>query len=195
MMRWYELKSESSESSRKIASFLKKRRLLVRWVDSILYACIGNQHQNWLSNVVRDYNTTLVALDKMPEGQKMPKHEEYKAPCGEVFYDPLMTSNHQRFCDKCRTLRGAPVEKTAKPRKRPSVIALIEPGQEFNLNGVIASIEITKERLFSQLELIETLLTNLKQYQGMKDQIVSLGSEVKGRVDAVRTLLRDNVIH
>lgn len=211
MMKWYELKADSDESSRKVVSFLKTRRLMVRRVDGSLYACIGTEHQRWLSDVCKDFSTTFIALDEMPKGLRMPKREKYVAPCGEEFYDPMFLSNHHRFCPKCKSLREAagetkpttevkPVE--AKPKiirkvraPRASTIALLEPGQEFTLNGVVTSLETTRDRLFSQLEVIEGLLTNLKQYQEMKNQIVDLDTEVKGRVSAVRLLVQDGKVN
>lgn len=215
MMKWYELKADSDESSRKVVSFLKTRRLMVRRVDGSLYACIGTEHQRWLSDVCKDFSTTFIALDEMPKGLRMPKREKYVAPCGEEFYDPMFLSNHHRFCPKCSALRKeVPKEeeptpevetKEAKPgaiRKvyaerapRATTVAVIEPGLEFTLNGVVTSLEATRDKLFSQLEIIEGLLTNLKQYQEMKGQIMSLDSEVKGRINAVRLLVQDGKVN
>lgn len=206
MMRWYELKTDSDESSRKLASFLKKRRLMVRKMDGNLYACIGTQHQHWLLDVCKDYSTTFIALDEMPKGLRMPRQEKYVTPCGEDFFDPMLIANHQRFCPKCKSIREkAPKEEPTREGKpgairkirapKATTVALIEPGYEFNIDGVVASLEVTKEKLFSQLETIEGLLTNLKQYQEMKGQIVNLDQEVKGRISAVRLLVQDGKVN
>lgn len=204
MMQWYHLKSESTESSRKLASFLKKRRLMVRWVGQLLYTCIGTRHQKWLGDVVRDYSTTVVSLDQPPQVLTKPHQEEYKAPCGELFYDPRLVSTHQRYCEKCREIRGAPpvakqepkVRRKAIPKavKEAPTIARIEPGENFTLEGVITSVETTRNHLQSQLDLMGGLLDNLKTYQTSREMIEELDTEVKGRLDAVKLLIRDGKI-
>ncbi|GAI15658.1 unnamed protein product, partial [marine sediment metagenome] len=79
-------------------------------------------------------------------------------------------------------------------KQRPSktvTVGKIEPGQSFDLNGVIASLEITHDRVFNQLETLENLITDLKGYRSAKDKLGELEQEAKDRMSAARNLLNN----
>ena len=214
-MRWFEIKSQSEDARNNVFKSMREQKLLVRRENGRLVACIGSQHQGWLTKVCGDFGSTLKVLDNPPDGMTVPKKEEYKVPCDEVFYDPRMSATHQKYCAKCRKLKAqAQAEKPTaeKPTaEKPSaettpaptlpasktrlpVIAKLEPGQDLSIEGVILSLEVTKERLQEQLIRLDSLIENLKGFKDSKDMLSELDIEVKQRVAAVKLLMSDGVI-
>lgn len=183
MLRWYHIDSKSKEALRNIIKSLKEQKLLVRPQDGHAFACISDAHMNWFTNVCKDFGATPSLLDRAPTGLSTPKKEEYTAPCGEVLYDHKLASQHRRLCPKCRSMRGLP--------PKPGLVAKLEPGQDLNLNGVIASLEVVRDQLWEKLENLDTLLGNLKAYRDGKEKLSELTAEVGQRVEAVKLLLKD----
>jgi len=177
---------------------------MARKRDGNIIVCISNHHQGWLSDLCRDFNSDLSMLDQAPAGLKVPKRESYLTPCGEEFFDPILVSNHVRFCDKCKSLAPAKAEapKVAAPKRRgrplgksrsgkARTVAKLEPGMNYDLNGVISSIEIVRDRMWEKCEFLDNLIINLKNYRDDKEKITELSIEASQRVDAVELLLRD----
>lgn len=185
LLRWFKVEGKSPTALDNVMKSLRNQKLMVRRYNGQLFACVNTAHQTWLTKVCSDFNAVARAMEGSPEGAHSPKREIYTAPCGEEFYDPILYSHHYR---KCQTCKKAKVPKLPSPE----VVARIEPGQEFNLDGVIASIEATRDRLYEQVETVDNLLKNLAGYRNAKNQLASLETEVKGRVDAVKLLIRDN---
>jgi len=183
MMRWFKVGGTSPAALDNVMKSLKKQKLMVRRVNGQLLACISTTHQHWLTKICSDFNAVARAMEEAPVGLRSPKQEVYTTPCGEEFYDPIMLSHHFRKCQKCRKLKKASAATT---------VAKIEPGQEFNLGGVIASVEVTRDRLYAQVEIIDSLLKELTGYRDTKNQLDKLEGEVKDRVNAVKLLVRDN---
>lgn len=183
MLRWYKVDSKSEEALRNAVKSLKEQKLLVRPQDGYAFACIGDAHVKWFTNVCKDFGVTTLLLGKAPDGITTPKREKYLAPCGEELYDHKLASQHRRLCPKCRSLRGLP--------PKPGLVAKLEPGQELSLDGVIASLEVTRDQLWEKVESLDSLLTNLKGYRDGKEKLSELTAEVGQRVDAVKLLLRD----
>lgn len=179
MLKWYLITAQSDEAGRNVVKSLREQHLMVRWRNSKLYACISNQHQNWLSRVCQDFGASSRMLEEAPVGISAPTKEEYLTPCGEKFYDPIQYSQHFRTCEKCS--KGAKVK----------VVAKLEPGVEYNLNGVISSLEVVRDQMWEKVETMDNLLNNLKVYRDSKEKLVSLDEEVGKRVEAVRMLLKD----
>lgn len=196
MMKWYRITATSPESLDNVRKSLKKQRLMVRDHthngDTVLIACVNPEHQVWLSRVCGDFTANLVKLEGPPTGIREVKKTEYTCVCGEKFYDPLLYSNHTRYCEEAKAKRGAPEKKP--PREKVSTVAKLEPGEDFNLEGVISSLEAVRNRLQSNLELVELILGNLQQYKDARVMMMELDAEVKGRVDAVKLLIRDERI-
>lgn len=183
MLRWYHIDSKSKEGLRNTIKSLKEQKLLVRPQDGHAFACISDAHVGWFTNVCKDFGVTSSLLDKAPAGLTIPKKEEYIAPCGEVFYDHKLAARHRRWCPKCRLMRGV--------SPKPGLVAKLEPGQDLNLNGVIASLEVTRDQLWERLENLDALLSNLKGYRDGKEKLSELTAEVSQRIEAVKLLLKD----
>ena len=185
MLKWYKITGASEEGLRNVLKSLRSQRLMVRKQNDHLIACSSTNHQSWLSHVCQDFGASLAILEAAPKGIRVPRQEVYEAACGEEFYDPILYSHHCRKCPKCKVTRPP------KPAKgKVKTAAKLEPGQEFNLNGVVASLEIVRERMWEKLELIDKLLDNLKTYRDTKDKLTELTGEADQRIEAVRFLLQ-----
>ena len=160
--------------------------VIVRGSRGILYVGLPSQELGWLDKVIKDIGCKKQELPSLPE------HEA--ALCGVLV---INRRYHEGRCKACAVLRVQKPPVTKQPRKprasKAIVVAKIEPGQNFDLNGVIASIEITHDRLFAQLDSLETLMTNLKAYRDAKDQLSGLEQEAKDRMGAARKLLNEDV--
>ena len=181
MLKWYQITGPSSVALDNITRDIRNGKMLVRRRNGNLFACVSTHHQGWLSKICTDFNGTLKALNAAPVGVRQPSKEEYLAPCGEKYYDPILYSHHIRDCVKCKGLKGAEAAKAA-----PTPKARIEPGMDFNLSGVIASVELTRDRLYEQVEIIDDLLKNLVGFRDAKESISKLETEAKERREAVR---------
>lgn len=177
-MNWYEVHAPEGALP-KIFKSLRKQKLLVRRRDNgPVFTCISSHHIGWLDRVCGDFNGTTTPLKYPPAGLRVPRKEEYKAPCGEMLYDPILFTHHMKNCPECK--------------KEPSkVVAKVAPGAPLNLDGVIASLEEVHGQLFEQLEEIDGLLTNLKAYRDAKVKITDLESEVKLRIQAVKLVVQN----
>jgi len=179
MMRWFKVEGTSPAALDNVMKSLRKQKLMVRRTNGQLLACISTTHQHWLTKICGDFNAVARAMEEAPVGVRSPKQEVYTAPCGEEFYDPIMYSHHFRKCQKCR-------------KAEAPTVARIEPGQELNLDGIIASVEITRDRLYAQVEIIDSLMKDLTGYRDTKNQLDKLEGEVKDRINAVKLLVKDN---
>lgn len=176
MLKWYQVTAPSKDALHNVLKSLRKQHLMARRHDGNIIACISDNHEGWLANVCRDFNAGFSILEQAPKGVRVPTQEVYPAPCGVEFYDPIQYAHHFRTCKKC---------------KKEGITAKLEPGVELNLNGVISSIEVTRDQLWEKVEAIDALLTNLKAYRDAKGKLTELMDEASKRVDAVRLLLRD----
>jgi len=186
MLKWYKITGPSQVALDNITRDVRNGKMLIRRRNGDLFACVSTHHQGWLSKICADFNGTLMTLDAAPVGISRPSKEEYTAPCGETLFDPILYSHHIRVCAKCKELKGAQVGKAT-----PTPKTKIEPGLDFDLNGVIASVELTRDRLYEQVEIVDDLLKNLKGFRDAKETISKLSTEVKERREAVRLLLAD----
>jgi len=193
MMKWYEVRAKTDEATRNILKSMRNQKLLARKAkdNGFLYVCIGEQHQNWLADVCHDFGASLMSLAETPDGLRSPHKEVYTAPCGEELYDPILFSHHSRNCEKCKEIKAQHpiVVKPTTPRAK--TVAKIEPGLEFNLNGVVASLEVTRDRLYEHLETLEALLKNLQGYREAKDKLAGLEEEARDRIKAAKVLLNE----
>ena len=197
MMRWYSITTQTKEAVRNIVKDLRKQHLLVREVDDKTYACIGNAHQSWLVKVVTDFGGQVRVLEEAPKGQRIPAKEEYILPCGEKVYDPVMVGQHIRWCNKCKEIEQG--KRKAKgeiiiPGEKAVVTAKLEPGQSFNLDGVIASLEITRDQFWQELEQLDKVLENLKGYRDAKTRLDEFSKEAGLRLNAARQLLKEGKV-
>lgn len=171
---------------RKILKDLNNRAtVVIRGSGKALYVGVPPNELHWLDKIAKDIGCTKHELPSLPE------HE--KALCGVL---TISKRYHESRCKACARVKSEmpPARKEPK-RPRPSKavsVGKIEPGQNFDLNGVIASIEITHDRLFGQLESLENLLTNLKGYRDAKDKLTELEQEAMDRMSAARNLLGDS---
>ncbi len=215
MLKWYQLTPHSDEALRNVFHTLRKRRLMARKQDSNIIVCASDHHQLWLSNLCRDFNSSMIILDQAPEGIRVPKKESYVAPCGEEFFDPHLMGNHVRWCPKCKELappkaeapevaesgaveaapsvKAPPRYKVPRTYRKPRapVVAKLEPGVDFNLDGIISSVEVVKDQLWEKVEYLDTLLVNLKYYRDDKEKITELSVEADKRVAAVKLLISE----
>lgn len=171
------IRIEGSEARiRKMLTDLDGRAtVVIRGGKGVLYVGVPPQELGWLDKVARDRGC------KKQEVRSLPGHE--KALCG------VFTTNrrfHEPHCKTCMKLRPQKPGPSA-----PVIVAKIEPGQDFNLSGVIASLEITRDRLFEQLDQMERLITNLKGYRDAESKLVSLEQESRDRIQAARELLNE----
>jgi len=181
------VKLEGTESRiRKILKDLDGRAaMVVRGGGTVLYVGVPASELGWLDTVAKDIGC------KKQEVESLPGHD--KALCGIL---TVSRRYHEGRCKACARIRAqlAPAEKEVvrKPRVRADkVIAKLEPGAPLNLDGVISSIEVTRDQLWEKVESIDNLLTNLKAYRDAKEKFTELKAEADKRVDAVKLLLRD----
>jgi len=169
---------------RKILKDLNGRAtVIIRGSGKALYVGIPSSELGWLDKIAKDIGCTKHELPSLPE------HE--KTLCGIL---TVSRRYHEGRCKACAIVRAQmpPAEKKALKKLRPSAartVGIIEPGQNFDLNGVIASLEITHDRVFNQLEILENLITDLKGYRGARDKLGELEQEAKDRMSAARNLL------
>lgn len=187
MMRWYEITAPSPDALRNIQKDLKKQHLMVRQRDSHLYTCLSTAHQTFLPKIVADFGGQVRALEAPPPGERIPKLDEYVMPCGEKVYDPLLVGLHQRWCKKCQEV--APSEHRDVSGRRSRIVAHIEPGQPFTIDGVIASLEATKDQLFTKVDLLDKLVTNLKAWRDGREGLAKLEREVEQRLTAAKMII------
>ncbi len=171
---------------RKILKDLNGRAtIIIRGSGKALYVGVPSNELGWLDKAARDIGCTKHELPSLPE------HE--KALCGIL---TVSKRYHEGRCKACARVRSEmPPVRKEPPGQRPSkakTVGKIEPGQNFDLNGVIASIEITHDRLFGELETLENLLTNLKGYREAEGKLGELEQEAKDRMSAARNLLNDS---
>jgi len=180
------VKLEGTETRiRKILKDLNGRvTVIIRGGGTVLYVGVPGNELGWLDKVAKDIGCKKLEIPSLPEYEK--------ALCGIL---TVSKRYHEGRCKACAIVRAqtAPTGKKA-PVKRPRAsapvtVGKIEPGQNFDLNGVIASIEITHDRLFGQLESLENLLTNLKGYRDAKSKLGELEQEARDRMSAARNLL------
>lgn len=188
MLNWYRIDAKTPEALANIFKSLRKQHLLVRRTDDTVYACVSTHHIGWLGNVCTDFGGTTVSLKTAPEGFRKSRREEYKTPCGEIFYDHILLAQHVKYCQKCK--QGAKVEVKVAPVRGAKVVAKLEPGVSLNFDGVITSLEEMRNQLYQHLEDVEGLLKNLRGYQEAKIKMVDLTSEVKLRVQGAKILFQ-----
>lgn len=181
MLRWYNITAPNSVALRNVMKSLREQHLMVRKRDDKLIVCASTDHQVWLSRVCKDFNASLAILDKSPKGVRIPSEKGYTAPCGMRFFDPQMVAVHIRYCSVC---------KTAKREKPREVIAKLEPGIEFNLDGAISSLEVMRDKWWERVETLDNLLTNLKAYRDATEKLSELQVETDKRINTVRLLLK-----
>lgn len=209
MLKWYQLTPHSDEALLHVFHTLRQQRLMARKRDGHIIVCASDHHQVWLANLCRDHDSSMLILDQAPEGIRVPKKESYVAPCGEEFFDPNLLPVHIRFCPQCKELAppkakapeeagpgvveaAPPVKAPRKPRTpKAKVVAKLEPGVDFNLDGIISSVEVVKDQLWEKVEYLDTLLVNLKYYRDDREKIAELGVEADKRVAAVKLLISE----
>ena len=172
---------------RKILKYLNGRAtVIIRGSGKALYVGIPSNELGWLDKIAKDIGCTKHELPSLPYYEK--------ALCGIL---TVSKRYHEGMCKACAIVRAktGPVEKRV-PRSvkasKPVTVGKIEPGQNFDLNGVIASIEITHDRLFGELETLENLLVNLKGYRDAASKLGELEQEAKDRMSAARNLLNSS---
>jgi len=168
---------------RKILKDLNGRAtVIIRGSGKALYVGVPHSELGWLDKIAKDIGCTKHELPSLP------KHE--KALCGIL---TVSRRYHEGRCKACAIVRTQmPVVPAAPKRARASkavAVGKIEPGQNFDLNGVIASLELTHDRIFNQLETLENLITDLKGYRDASDKLGELEQEAKDRMSAARNLL------
>ena len=176
------VKLEGSESHiRRVLKDINGRATkIIRGPKGVLYVGVPSSELAWLDTVAKD------AGCKKSEISSFPDHR--KAPCGVLTTD---RPHHALRCKACIALRPKDRSSVSSKASEVIVVARIEPGQDFNLDGIITSLEATREKMFGQLESIESLLTNLKAYRDARNMMVELEQEVKDRLKAVRLLLKE----
>ncbi len=169
---------------RKILKDLNGRAtVIIRESGKTLYVGVPPSELGWLDKIAKDIGCTKQELTSLPE------HE--KALCGIL---TVSKRYHEGRCKACAIMRAQmpPAEKKVPKIAKASAaetVGKIEPGQSFDLNGVIASLEITHDRIFNQLETLENLITDLKKYREATDKLGELEQEAKDRMKAARNLL------
>jgi hypothetical protein len=188
-MRFYKITANDT-NRRKVMSTLKSQRVFTRKDNGDIVVAIGNKHQSWLPKVCADFHANLVRLDSLPKSMRHPLHDEYIAPCGEVFYDPLMKGQHIRFCSKCQAIRKSQVSKPPEsPKPSPTTVAKLEPGEGLSWDGVIRSLETTREQLMEKAAELDGLVNNLQTWKSSRHESRRLMDEAQLRMNAVRKLL------
>ena len=181
------VKLEGSETHvHKMLKYLNGRAtVIIRGSGGTLYVGVPSNELRWLDKVTKDVGCTKQEIPSLPEHKK--------ALCGILTVSKRF---HEGRCKACARVRSemAPVRKelTKPPPSKTITVGKIEPGQNFDLNGVIASIEITHDRLFGELETLENLLTNLKGFREAESKLGELEQEAKDRMSAARNLLNSD---
>ncbi len=171
---------------RKILKDLNGRAtVIIRGGGKVLFVGVPSSELGWLDKVARDIGCTKKELPSLPD------HE--KALCGIL---TVSKRYHEGRCKACAIARAQmPTAPAAPKRARASkaqTVGKIEPGQNFDLNGVIASLELTHDRIYERLETLENLITDLKKYRDATDKLVELEQEAKERMSAARNLLNSD---
>ncbi len=166
-------KLEGSEYRiRKSLRDLREAQTKVQDGRTTLYVQIPPNELGWLEKVAKDIGLKLLEIPQLPV---------YKtAPCG---VNTTNVSMHKARCRKCRALIGKPIAASTM------TLGKIEPGQELNLDSVIASLGATKDKLYAELEKVEGLLTNLTGYRDAKTKLNDLEKEVEEKMAAARMIL------
>jgi hypothetical protein len=163
---------------------------VVRDTSNIIYVAVPPSELGWLDKVVKDMGCKRLDVDELPE------HEI--ALCGTK---TTHKKQHEGGCKSCRVLhaqqesqRPKKEKRERKPRKPRSskstrILAKIEPGQNFDLDGVITSVEMTRDRLLEAYNGLDDLAKNLRAYKDITERIPSLEQEAKDRMAAARKLL------
>lgn len=180
---------EGSETRiRKILKDLNGRAtVIIRGSGKVLYVGVPTSELGWLDKVARDIGCTKQVLPSLPAHKK--------ALCGIL---TVSKRYHEGRCKACAIARAqmgqAGKEASTKTPKASAstTVGKIEPGQKFDLNGVIASLELTHDRVFNQLEVLENLITDLKGYRDARDKLGELEQEAKDRMGAARNLLNSD---
>jgi len=160
--------------------------VVIHGSGKVLYVGVPSSELGWLDKVVKDIGCTKQEIPLLPEYEK--------ALCGIL---TVSRRYHEGRCKACARVRAqmGPAGKAAPIKKllssAPITVGKIEPGQNFDLNGVIASIEITHDKLFGELESLENLLANLKGYRDAKSKLGELEQEARDRMSAARNLLSE----
>lgn len=183
MLRWYEIRAQSPAALDNVMKHVRNGKMMVRRWNGNLFACVSSHHQGWLTKICSEFSATARVLEQAPPHSRTPKKEAYTTPCGEELYDPILYTQHIRDCRKCKK-----IQKAVKP-KEEKVTPRIEPDTDFNLDGVIKSVEATRDRLYAQIEVVDGLLRSLSGYRDTKAQLDKLSAEVKERREAVKLLV------
>ncbi len=194
MIKFYKL-TGSEDSIRRARKQLKGEHIWVRDLEGIPYTRLNPDHSDWLTKFEHELSIQFVELPVAPAGIRIPRREEYTSACKEfTTQDPIQKTQHERDCPKCREIEGRGkrhYNRKADHNSRTRTIARIAPNQPFNLNGVIASLEVTKDELYEHLSQVESTLENLKKYRDSKDSEDKILKEKKERLDAVRQVVSE----
>ncbi len=159
--------------------------VIIHGSGKALFVGVPTSELHWLDKIAKDIGCTKQELPSLPAHNK--------ALCGIL---TVSKRYHEGNCKACAIVRAqmSPADKKTPKAAKTSksvTVGAIEPGQNFDLNGVIASLELTHDRIFNQLEILENLITDMKGYRDASDKLVELEQEAKDRMSAARNLLND----
>lgn len=160
-----------------------------------IYVSIPESEENWLGKIVKDFGLHPSSLQVLPE--------HTTALCGlKVFKGSL--KSHSSHCKNCLKLKkteavagppaSEPAPKPQETHKTPEqsvTVGKIEPGEDFDLPGVIKSLELTRDRIYVELERLEELIRDLTVYRSSREQLAELKKEMNERFRAARKLLSE----
>jgi hypothetical protein len=183
-----------------LLEFLHRGKALVREKDGIIYVGTSQKETSWMHKTCAEYSANCVGFPKDEFKKLFPKvgsprrEEGYVAPCGvEVGFEKIAVMNHVKTCLNCKQIRATkPLKAKRKGTPRHSkseVIIHVAPGQEFTLEGVITSLETSRDQMYKHIESTEAMIAALKGYKMAMEQERVVVKQKDEYLDAARKIL------
>lgn len=174
-MAWYRIRVENEQEARNVTKALTSQNYKVWRYGSTKYRAlitlVGNGHDTWLGRLCADYHCKAVAIPKPPKSiARQPSYQ-----------------NMPPIIEPYRPTR--PTDPSEPKQDKAVVVAQIEPQQALSFGGVVASLEAYRDRLWTKVEQLDTLITGLKGWQENEEELKRLEGEFHKRVSAVKLVV------
>ncbi|MGW8177277.1 MAG: hypothetical protein ACWGQW_00550 [bacterium] len=168
---------------------LKQVKLMIV-SKTALYVRVHKDEAGFVEKVARDLDLKYGRVTDLPD------YVTTKCGVNVLAENHASLTLHEAHCKQCRILKGKeplPIKgshkATAQDNGEVKTVAKIEPGQEFTLDGIINSLEITLTRLYAKVEELDTLLSNLKSYREKEEELSKLEQEARERLHAAKNIV------
>jgi hypothetical protein len=182
-MIYYKISAKEENSAKQIIRTLKNSHTWVRSNGNPLelYSATGNDHTKHVLGIATEFNANVSEIDKAQIPQDVANHggipkREYISFDNQVFTDKMQFSAYERNNNpKHIEGRKNKITKLRKPRaNKAEIVARLEPGQDFNMTGVINSLKILEDKLLQAYNEVSDLgkkLSKINEFtQLLKDR-------------------------